>query len=87
MNCQPLSRPLRRQLDDTLSRLIDSLAVDTAKYVQDGELTTETLTALMARAITLGNITAVRDHDDVARAQERTELARRRTTQPNRRRG
>lgn len=70
MICNPVDPSTRRQLDDTINRMIDALAVDTAKYVQDGDLTLEALGQLMRRATELGKLTAVRDHDNVARAQE-----------------
>lgn len=67
MICEPLGPSTRIQLEDTLKRYAEGIAAGVEKHVTDGTLTLETLGDLLTKAVELGKLTAVVEHDNVAR--------------------
>lgn len=66
--CTKLSPSLRVALEDVIERLTDQLAQTTRDFVRSQELTLDEFGQTMGKAVELGKLTAIRDHDDILKS-------------------
>lgn len=67
MICHPLDKGTRAQLDGLIRENTERIAMRTQRFFQAGELNLQELGAIVEAAVNLGELKAIRDHDEVAR--------------------